>query len=133
MRLCVCFFVILSLNFCGSCDHVRIETCGQFVSMGGNIEGIDYDLSNFSVRSISVSNATGAYRDGRLDLFLRGGDIYLEDNNMEITNASLVDLRYDDNVTVSEVFCMGSWNVTQKINRIDLSGGSQEENNSINI
>ena len=133
MRLCVCFFVILSLNFCGSCDHVRIETCGQFVSMGGNIEGIDYDLSNFSVRSVAISNATGAYRDGWLDLFLRDGDITLADNNVEITNASLVDLHYMDNVTVSEVWCMGSFTVSQKINRIDLSGGSQEENNSINI
>jgi len=118
MRLCVCFFVILSLNFCGSCDHVRIETCGQFVSMGGNIEGIDYDLSNFSVRSVAISNATGAYRDGRLNLFLRGGDISLEENNVEITNASLVDLRYDDNVTVSEVWCIGSFNVSQKFMRM---------------
>lgn len=133
MRLCVCFFVILSLNFCGSCDHVRIETCDQFVSMGGNIEGIDYDLSNFSVRSVAISNATGAYRDERLDIFLRGGNISVADNNVEITNASLVDLHYMDNVTVSEVWCMGSFNVSQKINRIDLSGGSQEENNSINI
>jgi len=101
--------------------------------MGGNIEGIDYDLSNFSVRSVAISNATGAYRDERLDIFLRGGNISVADNNVEITNASLVDLHYMDNVTVSEVWCMGSFNVSQKINRIDLSGGSQEENNSINI
>jgi len=118
MRLCVCFFVILSLNFCGSCDHVRIETCDQFVSMGGDIEGIDYDLSNFSIRSVAISNATGAYRDERLDLFLRGGDVFLEENNVEITNASLVDLRYDDNVTVSEVWCIGSFNVSQNVETI---------------
>ena len=118
MRLCVCFFVILSLNFCGSCDHVRIETCGQFVSMGGNIEGIDYDLSNFSVRSVAISNATGAYRDGRLNLFLRRGDVSLEENNVEITNAELVNLRYDDNVTVSEVWCIGSFNVSQNVETI---------------
>ena len=115
MRLCVCIFVILSLNFLGSADHVRIETCGQFVSMGGNIEGIDYDLSNFSVRSVAISNATGAYRDGRLNLFLRGGDISLEENNVEITNAELVNLRYRDNNTISEVYCIGSWNVSQKV------------------
>ena len=115
MRLCVCFFVILSLNFCGSCDHVRIETCGQFVSMGGNIEGIDYDLSNFSVRSVAISNATGAYRDGRLNLFLRGGNISLEENNVEITDAELVNLRYRDNNTISEVYCIGSWNVSQNV------------------
>ena len=115
MRLCVCIFVILSLNFLGSADHVRIETCGQFVSMGGNIEGIDYDLSNFSVRSVAISNATGAYRDGRLNLFLRGGDISLEENNVEITDAELVNLRYRDNNTISEVYCIGSWNVSQKV------------------
>ena len=115
MRLCVCIFVILSLNFLGSADHVRIETCGQFVSMGGNIEGIDYDLSNFSVRSVAISNATGAYRDGRLNLFLRGGDISLEENNVEITNAELVNLRYRDNNTISEVYCIGSWNVSQNV------------------
>lgn len=115
MRLCVCIFVILSLNFLGSADHVRIETCGQFVSMGGNIEGIDYDLSNFSVRSVAISNATGAYRDGRLNLFLRGGDISLEENAVEITNAELVNLRYRDNNTISEVYCIGSWNVSQKV------------------
>ena len=118
MRLCVYLFVIFSLIFCGSCDHVRIETCGQFVSMGGNIEGIDYDLSNFSIRSVAISNATGAYRDERLDLFLRGGDVFLEENNVEITNASLVDLRYDDNVTVSEVWCIGSFNVSQNVETI---------------
>ena len=118
MRLCVCIFVILSLNFLGSADHVRIETRDQFVSMGGNIEGIDYDLSNFSVRSVAISNATGAYRDGRLNLFLRGGNISLEENNVEITNASLVDLRYDDNVTVSEVWCIGSFNVSQNVETI---------------
>ncbi len=115
MRLCVCIFVILSLNFLGSADHVRIETRDQFVSMGGNIEGIDYDLSNFSVRSVAISDATGAYRDERLNLFLRDGDISLADNNVEITNASLVDLKYRDNVTVSDVWCMGSWNVTTRI------------------
>jgi len=115
MRLCVCIFVILSLNFLGSADHVRIETCGQFVSMGGNIEGIDYDLSNFSVRSVAISNATGAYRDGRLNLFLRGGDISLEENTVEITNAELVNLRYRDNNTISEVYCIGSWNVSQNV------------------
>lgn len=115
MRLCVCIFVILSLNFLGSADHVRIETCGQFVSMGGNIEGIDYDLSNFSVRSVAISNATGAYRDGRLNLFLRGGNISLEENAVEITNAELVNLRYRDNNTISEVYCIGSWNVSQNV------------------
>jgi len=86
--------------------------------MGGNIEWIDYDLSNFSIRSVAISNATGAYRDGRLDFFLRGGDIFLEENNVEITNASLVDLRYDDNVTVSEVWCIGSFNVSQNVETI---------------
>jgi hypothetical protein len=101
--------------------------------MGGTDGAINYDLANTRIESISVSDATGAYRDGRLNLFLRGGDISLEENNVEITNASLVDLHYMDNVTVSEVWCMGSFNVSQKINRIDLSGGSQEENNSINI
>ena len=118
MRLCVCFFVILSLNFLGSADHVRIETRDQFVSMGGNIEGIDYDLSNFSVRSVAISNATGAYRDERLDIFLRGGNISLADNNVEITNAELVNLRYDDNVIVSEVWCIGSFNVSQNVETI---------------
>ena len=118
MRLCVCFFVILSLNFLGSADHVRIETRDQFVSMGGNIEGIDYDLSNFSVRSVAISNATGAYRDERLDIFLRGGNISLADNNVEITNAELVNLRYRDNNTISEVYCIGSWNVSQKVETI---------------
>ena len=118
MRLCVCIFVILSLNFLGSADHVRIETRDQFVSMGGNIEGIDYDLSNFSVRSVAISNATGAYRDERLDIFLRGGNISLADNNVEITNAELVNLRYDDNVIVSEVWCIGSFNVSQNVETI---------------
>ena len=118
MRLCVCIFVILSLNFLGSADHVRIETRDQFVSMGGNIEGIDYDLSNFSVRSVAISNATGAYRDERLDIFLRGGNISLADNNVEITNAELVNLRYRDNNTISEVYCIGSWNVSQKVETI---------------
>jgi len=86
--------------------------------MGGNIEGINYDLSNFSVRSVAISNATGAYRDERLDIFLRGGNISLADNNVEITNAELVNLRYRDNNTISEVYCIGSWNVSQKVETI---------------
>lgn len=95
--------------------HIRAQIGNQYVAMGGTDGAINYDLANTRIESISVSDATGSYRDERLDIFLRGGNISLADNNVEITDAELVNLRYRDNNTISEVYCIGSWNVSQKV------------------
>ena len=115
-------FLVVVLS--GSCDQIYYNDGLNHISLhGAKLQSVY--LSNCSLESVSMEQATGkAVLQNATSLYLQNGDTVLSFSNVtnsdmkiDIRNASLVDLRYDDNVTVSEVFCIGSWNVSQKIMR----------------
>jgi len=130
MRLCVCFFVILFLIFCGSCDHVRYQDSGKSLSFGGKNLSTDYTMGDLRLSSLHIDDATGTFRGEDLRLFIRNGDLSMNFLNsstenftdqISIRHAELVDLRNCNPIMTSEIFCIGSFNVSQKINRISIN------------
>lgn len=130
MRLCVCFFVILFLIFCGSCDHVRYQDSGKSLSFGGKNLSTDYTMGDLRLSSLHIDDATGTFRGEDLRLFIRNGDLSMNFLNsstenftdqISIRHAELVDLRNCNPIMTSEIFCVGSFNVSQKINRISIN------------
>lgn len=117
------WFFFGAIGGLGACDHVFVKTHDQHLSMDGKIERIDYDLSNFCIKTFNIGSATGIYRDGRIDLFTRGGNFSMTSQNstesnvtfrsdeLQINGAELIDSRIYSNGLTSEIFCIGSFSV----------------------
>ncbi len=130
MRLCVYLFVIFSLIFCGSCDHVRYQDSGKSLSFGGKNLSTDYTMGDLRLSSLHIDDATGTFRGEDLRLFIRNGDLSMNFLNsstenftdqISIRHAEIVNLRNCNPIMTSEIFCIGSFNVSQKINRISIN------------
>ena len=110
-------FLVVVLS--GSCDQIYYNDGLNHISLhGAKLQSVY--LPNCSLESVSMEQATGkAVLQNATSLYLQNGDAVLSFSNVtnsdmkiDIRNAELVDLRYDDNVTVSEVWCIGSFNVS---------------------
>lgn len=127
MRRCVYLFVIFSLIFCGSCDHVRYQDSDKSLSFGGKNLSTKYTMGDLRLSSLHIDDATGTFRGEDLRFSLKNGDIVLsfsnssEDNvttsdmKIDIRNAEMVDLSTKTSKLSSEIFCIGSFNVSQKV------------------
>ena len=127
MRLCVYLFVIFSLIFCGNCDHVRYQDSDKSLSFSGKNLSTDYTIGDLRLSSLHIDDATGTFRGEDLRFFLKNGDLSMNFLNIStnttanftdqisIRNAELVDLSTKTSKLSSEIFCIGSFNVSQKV------------------
>ena len=122
MRLCVYLFVIFSLIFCGSCDHVRYQDSDKSLSFSGKNLSTDYTMGDLRLSSLHIDDATGTFRGEDLRFSLKNGDLSMNFSNVttsdmkiDIRNAELVDLSTKTSKLSSEIFCIGSFNVSQKV------------------
>lgn len=127
MRLYVCIFVIFSLIFCGSCDHVRYQDSDKSLSFGGKNLSTEYTMGDLRLSSLHIDDATGTFRGEDLRFSLKNGDLSMNFLNsstnttanftdqISIRNAELVDLSTKTSKLSSEIFCIGSFNVSQKV------------------
>ena len=122
MRLCVYLFVIFSLIFCGSCDHVRYQDSDKSLSFSGKNLSTEYTMGDLRLSSLHIDDATGTFRGEDLRFSLKNGDLSMNFSNVttsdvkiDIRNAELVDLSTKTSKLSSEIFCIGSFNVSQNI------------------
>jgi len=87
-------------------------------------------MGDLRLSSLHIDDATGTFRGEDLRLFIRNGDLSMNFLNsstenftdqISIRHAELVDLRNCNPIMTSEIFCIGSFNVSQKINRISIN------------
>ena len=121
MRLCVYLFVIFSLIFSGSCDHVRYLDNDKSLSFSGKNLSTEY-TGDLRLSSLHIDDATGTFRGEDLRFSLKNGDLSMNFSNVttsdmkiDIRNAELVDLSTKTSKLSSEIFCIGSWNVSQNV------------------
>ena len=124
MRLCVYLFVIFSLIFCGSCDHVRYQDSDKSLSFSGKNLSTEY-TGDLRLSSLHIDDATGTFRGEDLRFSLKNGDLVMNFSNVttsdmkiDIRNAELVDLSTKTSKLSSEIFCTGSFNVSQNVGTI---------------
>ena len=122
MRLCVYLFVIFSLIFCGSCDHVRYQDSDKSLSFSGKNLSTEYTMGDLRLSSLHIDDATGTFRGEDLRFSLKNGDLSMNFSNVttsdmkiDIRNAELVDLSTKTSKLSSEIFCIGSFNVSQNV------------------
>ena len=122
MRLCVYLFVIFSLIFCGSCDHVRYQDNDKSLSFSGKNLSTEYTMGDLRLSSLHIDDATGTFRGEDLRFSLKNGDLSMNFSNVttsdmkiDIRNAELVDLSTKTSKLSSEIFCVGSFNVSQNV------------------
>ena len=127
MRLCVYLFVIFSLIFCGGCDHVRYQDNDKSLSFSGKNLSTEYTIGDLRLSSLHIDDATGTFRGEDLRFFLKNGDLAMNFLNsstnttanftdqISIRHAELVDLRNCNPIMTSEIFCIGSFNVSQNV------------------
>lgn len=121
--LLIIFLVVLS----GSCDQIYYDDGLNHISLhGAKLQSVY--LPNCSLESVFMEQATGkAVLQNATSLYLQNGVVILsfsnssEDNvttsdvKIDIRNAELVDLSTKTSKLSSEIFCMGSFNVSQKV------------------
>jgi len=118
-------FLVVVLS--GSCDQIYYHDGFNHISLhGAKLQSVY--LPNCSLESVFMEQATGkAVLQNATSLYLQRGDTVLsfsnssEDNvttsdmKIDIRNAELVDLSTKTSKLSSEIFCIGSWNVSQKV------------------
>jgi len=106
----------------GSCDQIYYHDGFNHISLhGAKLQSVY--LPNCSLESMSVEQATGkAVLQNATSLYLQNGDTVLNFSNVttsdvkiDIRNAELVDLSTKTSKLSSEIFCIGSFNVSQNI------------------
>jgi hypothetical protein len=115
-------FLVVVLN--GSCDQVYYDDGLNHISLhGAKLQSVY--LPNCSLESVFMEQATGkAVLQNATSLYLQNGDTLLsfsnssEDVKINIRNAELVDLTTKTRLISSEVFLIGSFNVSQNVKTI---------------
>ena len=106
----------------GSCDQIYYNDGFNHISLhGAKLQSVY--LPNCSLESVFMEQATGkAVLQNATSLYLQSGDIVVSFSNVttsdmkiDIRNAELVDLSTKTGKLSSEIFCVGSFNVSQKV------------------
>lgn len=115
-------FLVVVLS--GSCDQVYYDDGLNHISLhGAKLQSVY--LLNCGLESVFMEQATGkAVLQNATSLYLQNGDTLLsfsnssEDVKINIRNAELVDLTTKTRLISSEVFLIGSFNVSQNVKTI---------------
>jgi hypothetical protein len=118
-------FLVVVLS--GSCDQIYYHDGSNHISLhGAKLQSVY--LPNCSLESVFMEQATGkAVLQNATSLYLQNGDTVLSfskdnvttsDMKIDIRNAELVDLSTKTSKLSSEVYCIGSWNVSQNVETI---------------